>query len=104
MLGYALTPKHVMLDFLGHEQETTTIKHYLRAFREAKARAREGIAVEEQILQARSLFEPDVADRLGERWIGSRTSGAVRAEGCSTTTRPISRTQDAARMPAAFPP
>jgi len=64
MLGYALTPKHVMLDFLGHEQETTTIKHYLRAFRDAKARAREGIAVEEQILQARSLFEPDVADRL----------------------------------------
>jgi hypothetical protein len=79
MLGYALRPKHVMLDFLGHEQETTTIKHYLRAFREAKARAREGIAVEEQILQARSLFEPDVADRLGERWIGSRSSGAVRA-------------------------
>jgi hypothetical protein len=64
MLGYALTPKHVMLDFLGHEQETTTIKHYLRAFRDGKARAREGVAVEEQILQARSLFEPDVADRL----------------------------------------
>jgi integrase len=64
MLGYALTPKHVMLDFLGHEQETTTIKHYLRAFRDAKARAREGIAVEEQILQARSLFEPDAADHL----------------------------------------
>lgn len=66
MLGYALTPKHVMLDFLGHEQETTTIKHYLRAFRDAKARAREGIAVEEQILQARGLFEPDAAARAAD--------------------------------------
>ena len=66
MLGYALTPKHVMLDFLGHEQETTTIKHYLRAFRDAKARAREGVAVEEQILQARGRFEPDTAARAAD--------------------------------------
>jgi len=66
MLGYALTPKHVMLDFLGHEQETTTIKHYLRAFKDARAKLREGLPVPDQIAQARALFVDDMIDRIAD--------------------------------------
>jgi integrase len=47
MLGYALTPQHVALDFLGHEQWTTTAKFYLVAFEDTEEL--EGVPVEEQI-------------------------------------------------------
>ncbi len=52
MLGYALTPIHVALHFLGHEQWTTTAKFYLVAFEGAEGL--EGVPVEEQIDLARN--------------------------------------------------
>jgi integrase len=51
MLGYALTPQHVALEFLGHEQWTTTARFYLVAFEDAEEL--EGVSVEEQIDEAR---------------------------------------------------
>lgn len=51
MLGYALTPQHVALAFLGHEQWTTTAKFYLVAFDDSEGL--EGAPVEEQIDFAR---------------------------------------------------
>jgi len=66
MLGYALTPKHVMLDFLGHEQETTTIRHYLRAFKDARAKLREGLSVADQIAQARAIFGDEMSSRIAD--------------------------------------
>lgn len=54
MLGYALTPQHVVLDFLGHRQWTTTMRFYLVAFKEQKkAKKLQGLPVEDQIDQAR---------------------------------------------------
>jgi integrase len=52
MLGYALTPQHVALEFLGHEQWTTTARYYLVAFEDSEEL--EGVPVEEQIEEARS--------------------------------------------------
>jgi len=54
MLGYALTPQHVALQFLGHEQWTTTAKFYLVAFEDSEGL--EGVPVEEQIDQAREAI------------------------------------------------
>jgi integrase len=51
MLGYALTPQHVALQFLGHEQWTTTAKFYLVAFEDSDGL--DGVPVEEQIEMAR---------------------------------------------------
>ena len=54
MLGYALWPTHEVLDFLGHTDHTTTVKFYLRAFRDAEDRR--GVPVEEQIDRARATL------------------------------------------------
>ena len=54
MLGYALWPTHEVLDFLGHTDHTTTVKFYLRAFRDAEDRR--GVPVEEQIDRARAAL------------------------------------------------
>jgi integrase len=56
MLGYALTPQHVALQFLGHEQWTTTAKFYLVAFEDSEGL--EGVPVEKQIGLAREQLAP----------------------------------------------
>lgn len=67
MLGYALTPQHVALDFLGHEQWTTTAKFYLVAFEDSEGL--EGVPVEEQIELAREApakgLHPICTDQSG---------------------------------------
>ena len=53
-LGYALWPNAEMIGFLGHAQETTTVKYYERAIESAPQELR-GMSVEDQILRARKI-------------------------------------------------
>lgn len=70
MLGYALTPMHVALNFLGHEQWTTTARFYLVAFEESENL--EGVPVEEQIEGARDVLVTSLSSGRAPDVFGSR--------------------------------
>jgi integrase len=53
-IGYAQWPRAEMIDFLGHAQETTTVRFYERAVKDAPQELR-GMTIENQIARARRL-------------------------------------------------
>jgi|GEM_PF-2945941 hypothetical protein len=61
--GYALAPQHVVMIFLGHRQETTSLDWYLRAYKNPDPELR-GMPVAEQIVRAREIVLPQVRARV----------------------------------------
>lgn len=55
MLGYALTPPHLVIRYIGHEDARTTMRYYQRAFDETYLRA--GVPMAEQMRRARATIE-----------------------------------------------
>jgi integrase len=56
-LGYALRPRHEVIAFLGHSQESTSLTWYLRSYQSPLPELR-GMSVVEQIRRARRLVLP----------------------------------------------